>query len=116
MEEDCECAVSLQRIEHSHPYRARKLFESNYFENFIRDINVESYHSRQDLPELFCTSGSIYTRERHLLEAYDETDFAMGTKRKGVIMDEIEAVNIDRMIDFQFAEFLVKKGYTEGYL
>ena len=112
MKADCECAVSLKRIEHEHPYRARKLLENHFFENFIQDIDVEAFHSRQDLPTLFCTSGGIYTRRRHLLEQYNGSDFAMGEKRKGVIMDDIEALNIDRMIDFEFAEFLIEKGYA----
>lgn len=116
MEEDCECAVSLKRIEHEHPYRARHLSENNYFDNFIKDINVEAFHSRQDLPTLFCTTGGIYTRQRHLLEQYDESDFALGKRHKGVVLDDIEAVNIDRPIDFQLAEFLIEKGYAEGYL
>lgn len=116
MQEDCESAVSLKKIEHEHPYRARKLLENNFFENFIRDINVEAFHSRQDLPLLYCTTGGIYTRKRHLLEQYEEKDFAMGKKRKGIILDEIEAVNIDCLIDFQFAEFLIEKGYALKYI
>ena len=118
IKEDCECAVSLKRIEHEHPYRARTLFKNSYFENFIKDINVEGkqYHSRQDLPPLYSTSGAIYTRKRHLLEKYDESDFAMGQLRKGVILDDIESINIDRMIDFQFAKFLLSQNSTEDYI
>jgi len=116
IDEDCECTVSLKRIEHEHPYRARKLKEENYFENFITDINVEAIHSRQDLPKLYCTTGGLYTRKRHLLEQYDGSDFALGEKRKGILLEDIEAVNIDRMIDFQFAEFLMEKGYTKEFL
>ena len=114
--DDCECAVSLKRIEHEHPYRARKIIDEDYFENFITDINVEEkkYHARQDLPLLYCTSGGLYTRKRHLLEEYDESDFAMGETRKGIIMDDIESINIDRMIDFHFAEFLIEKGYVSS--
>jgi len=116
--EDCDCAVSLQRIEHEHPYRARRLLEEDFFENFIQDINVEDkqYHSRQDLPVLYCTSGGIYTRKRYLLEQFDGSDFAMGDTRKGVIMDDIEAVNIDRMLDFDFARYLVESGVANSYL
>ena len=115
---DCECAVSLKRIEHEHPYRARRVLENNYFENFIQNINVEGkqYHSRQDLPLLFSTSGAIYTRKRHLLEKYDEQDFAMGKLRKGIIMDDIESINIDRMIDFQFAKYLLTQNLSKEYI
>lgn len=115
---DCECAVSLKRIEHEHPYRARRLMEDGSFVNFIQDINVEDkcYHSRQDLPVLYCTSGGIYTRKRHLLDEFDGNDFAMGKMRKGILMDEIEAVNIDRMIDFYFAQFLISQGFASDYI
>jgi CMP-N-acetylneuraminic acid synthetase len=113
MDSDCECAVSLKRIEHEHPYRARKLSENNYFENFIQNINVEALHSRQELPELWCTTGGLYTRQRHLLDTYDGKDFALGKKRKGILLDDIEALNIDRLIDFQFAEFLIGSGYLQ---
>ena len=116
LRDDCECAVSLKRIEHEHPYRARRLLDNNYFENFIQDIDVEAFHSRQDLPVLYCTSGSIYTRKRHLLEKYNGKDFAMGQKHKGVLLDDIESINIDRMVDFQFAEFLFEKGYSKSYI
>lgn len=118
MEKECDCSVSLKKIEHEHPYRARKLLKDEYFENFIQDINVEDkkYHSRQDLPLLYATSGAIYTRKRELLETYDETDFAMGKSRKGIILDDIESVNIDRMIDFHFANFLLTQEFIKGYL
>ncbi len=115
---ECDCAVSLKKIEHEHPYRARKLIKDNYFENFVQNINVEDkqYHSRQDLPLLYSTSGAIYTRKRKLLELYDETDFAMGKLRKGIIIDDIESVNIDRMIDFNFAKFLLSQKIIQEYL
>ena len=107
--DNCDSAVSLQKIEHEHPYRARKVLDNDFFENFISNINVEDrkYHSRQDLPVLYCTSGGIYTRKRFLLEKFDGSDFAMGQNRKAIFLDDYESVNIDRMIDFEFAEFLI---------
>jgi CMP-N,N'-diacetyllegionaminic acid synthase len=116
MRQDCECAVSLKLIEHEHPYRARRVTSDGSFENFIKDIKVESFHSRQDLPTLYCTSGGIYTRKRHLLDNFNGKDFAMGQKRKGILLDETEAVNIDRLIDFRFAEFLISSGVIHNYV
>ena len=117
-QKDCDCAVSLQKIEHDHPFRARRLLKNNYFENFVQNINVEDkqYHSRQDLPLLYSTSGGIYTRKRRLLEEYDESDFAMGKLRKGIAVDDIEAINIDRIIDFNFAQYLLSQNLSKEYL
>lgn len=110
IEDRCECAVSLKRIEHEHPYRARVVDEQGYFTNFITDLPVESFHSRQDLPTLYCTSGGLYVRQRHLLDRYDGSDFALGDRRLGILVDDIEAINIDRPIDLEFAEFMISTG------
>lgn len=116
--DQCECAVSLKKIQHEHPYRARILMDDDYFKNYESEIDVEAkqFHSRQNLPDLYCTNGGLYTRLRYLLEEYTGDDFAMGKYRKGIIMSDIQSVNIDEMIDFQFAEFLMEKGYTKEYL
>lgn len=110
LEGRCECAVSLKRIEHEHPYRARVVDEEGYFTNFVTDLPVESFHSRQDLPPLYCTSGGLYVRQRHLLDRYDGSDFALGDRRLGILVDDIEAINIDRPIDLEFAEFMISTG------
>lgn len=118
MLEDCDCSVSLKKIEHEHPYRARIVSDDGSFVNFVQDVDVEAerYHSRQDLPDLYCTTGGIYARKRYLLDQYDGTDFAMGQKRKGLILDDIESVNIDRMLDYYFAEFMCGRIDREKYL
>jgi CMP-N,N'-diacetyllegionaminic acid synthase len=114
-DDDCECSVSLKKIQHEHPYRARVLHQNDFFENYEQEVDVESkqYHSRQDLPDLYCTTGGLYTRQRHLLESYTGDDFAMGVHRKGILLTDIEAVNIDEMIDFYFTEFLFERKYGQ---
>ena len=105
-----ECVVTLKKIEHEHPYRAKKINKKNFkFKSFLKSINVEKYISRQDLPLLYCTSGGIYARSLELLKKYNEKDFNLGKKPIGVIVDDIEAINIDRHIDFDFAELIYKK-------
>jgi CMP-N-acetylneuraminic acid synthetase len=117
-DDKCECAVSLTKIEHGHPYRARILMENDYFKNYESEIDVEArkFHSRQDLPELFSTTGGLYTRLRHLLDEYTGNDFAMGKHRRGIVMNDIQSVDINEILDFQFAEFLIEKGYADKYL
>ena len=72
-------------------------------------MNVEKFISRQDLPELYCTSGAIYGRTYELLQKFNNKDFCLGKNPIGVVVDDVEATNIDRPIDFEFAEFLGKK-------
>ena len=74
----------------------------------IKGINVEKFMSRQDLPELYCTSGAIYGRSYKLLQTFNpnKKSFVLGNKPVGIIVDDIEAINIDRPIDFEFAQFV----------
>ena len=106
-----DCVVTLKRIEHEHPYRAKELKKNNIFSQFIKGINVEKYISRQDLPTLYCTSGAIYARRFDLLKTFTGKDFCLGKKPTGVIVDDIEAINIDRKIDLDFANFVAEKKF-----
>jgi len=104
------CVVTLKRIEHEHPYRAKKLNKNNkIFKSFVTSFNVEKFISRQDLPALYCTSGAIYARSFKLLKTYNEKNFCLGKKPIGVVVSDIESINIDRKIDFYFAEMIAKK-------
>ncbi len=103
------CAVTLKKIEHEHPYRAKILNRNGSFNQFIKNINVEKFISRQDLPILYCTSGAIYGRSYNLLKNFTHKDFCFGKKPYGIVLDEIESINIDRLIDFHFAELIVKE-------
>ena len=104
------CVVTLKKIEHEHPYRAKEFNKKNsIFKSFIKNIDVEKFISRQDLPTLFCTSGGVYARSLKLLKKFDEKDFNLGKNPKGVIVNDIEAINIDRQIDFDFAKLISKK-------
>ena len=102
------CVVTLKRIEHEHPYRAKKLYINHSFKPFLKGINVEKFISRQDLPLLYCTSGSVYARSYKLLSKFNGKDFCLGKRPVGVIVDDVEAINIDRKIDFDFANFVMK--------
>jgi CMP-N-acetylneuraminic acid synthetase len=104
-----ECCVSLKKIEHEHPYRAKKLFRNDIFEPVIKNKNVEQYISRQDLPLYYCTSGSIYARNFDLLMKFNNKNFCLGKNPHGIIVDDIESINIDRQVDLDFARFIHKK-------
>ncbi len=107
---ESDCVVTIKRIEHEHPYRAKKFNKkNNSITHFLRNINVEKFISRQDLPSLYCTSGAIYGRSNKLISSFNGKDFCLGKKPKGVIVDDIEAVNIDRKIDLDFAKYLSLK-------
>ena len=110
LEPGSDCIVSVRRIGHEHPYRAKRLVnDEGVFAQFIDGIDVERYLSRQDLPPAFCTTGGIYARQRGLLERWNGKDFCLGPSPRAVILDEIAATNIDGPLDFAFADFILSQ-------
>lgn len=110
LEPGSDAVVSLRRISHEHPYRAKRLVDDGgAFVPFIEGIDVERYLSRQDLPSAFCTTGGIYARQRGLLEQWNGSDFCLGRHPRAVILDDIAATNIDNPLDFAFADFILSQ-------
>ena len=93
--------------------RARK---SPYFNMVELDENGYAHLSkplknkiarRQDSPEVYDMNASIYIFNRDFLLTADSIHSG---KAVVYVMDDISAFDIDRKIDFQFIEFLLKKG------
>lgn len=104
-------AVTLTRIDHAHPYRARQITPDGSFVNYITHVDVESrcFHSRQDLPELWTTTGGVYIRNYDTLSTLTPDSFGFGTRPFPLCVTPIQAINIDSLMDLEFAEFISHK-------
>lgn len=87
------------------PYWMKKI-ENGNMKDFMEDIPL--YSRRQDVPKVYKLNGAIYvSRTETLLKNktwYNEFTLPY-------IMDKITSIDIDDIIDFKFAEFLMKEGY-----
>jgi len=113
VDEGFSSSVGLCKITHSHPYRARIRSSDGSFVNFVTDVDVEDkrFHSRQNLPLLWCTTGGLYVRSVETLDGMDENSFGFGKRPYGVRLDDVESINIDSLMDWDFAQFMrVKLG------
>jgi CMP-N-acetylneuraminic acid synthetase len=105
----CSSAVSLKKVSGGHPYRMKTIIEreSMIFEPFIKDIPVDTFQSSYYLPEVYVSSGAIYTRKRSLLDEYNGEDFALGDRPGAVVLNEIESIDVNTIFDFKLAEFII---------
>ena len=65
-----------------------------------------SYNRRQDVPKAYVYNGAIYIINPESLKKMPLGKFS---KRVKYVMDEIHSVDLDNMIDWKFAEFLIKE-------
>jgi CMP-N,N'-diacetyllegionaminic acid synthase len=107
----CSSAVSLKKVTNGHPYRMKTILEREdmTFEPFIKDIPVDTFQSSYYLPEVYVSSGAIYTRKRKLLEEYNGEDFALGDRPGAVVLSEIESIDVNTTFDFKLAEFFLRE-------
>ena len=106
--EGCSSAVTLKKVT-DHPYRIKIIIEREnmIFEPHIKDIPVDTFQSSYYLPEVYVSSGAIYTRKRKLLDEYNGEDFALGDRPGAVVLNEIESIDVNTNFDFKLAEFFL---------
>ena len=102
---------TVSEIRHGHPFIAKKLLddESDIVEDFLALENGTARYPRQVRPNLYFFNGSIFLRDRSLLENMDEDTNCMGNSPRAVLMDDIESINIDEELDFLTAEALFER-------
>ncbi len=108
----CDSAIGVQDASHAHPFRA-VVFEAGgaRIRPYLDTPLAQKPVNRQDLPPVYVRSGAIYVRRRDVLADWRGEDFALGKRWGGVVLSEVEAINIDRPIDFEFAEFLASRNH-----
>lgn len=102
-ETDCEMTVSV-KLTKANPYQLLYIEnQSGYLEKVIKGNSAER---RQDLPRVYQLNGAIYIFNVKALQHNSISDF---TKIKYYEMPELNSLDIDEPIDWQWAEFLLEK-------
>lgn len=104
--EDMDSIVSVCESEVS-PYWMKKI-ENGIMKDFLEDIPF--YPRRQDVPKTYRLNGAIYAAKTEVLlknkNWYTENTLPY-------VMDRKSSVDIDDMMDFKFAEFLMRENNNE---
>lgn len=104
-EAGADSVVTVARIEHEHPYWAKRL-EGDRVRPFSAETN-ESYLQRQDLPPAWVFDGAIFVRRRRLLEEWSGRDFCLGADVRGLPLPEERSLHIDDEIHLEVARVLL---------
>ena len=102
MEKDSDSIVSVCESEVT-PYWMKRI-EDGKLKNFLDDSIF--YARRQDAPKIYRLNGAIYLAHTQILL---DTKNWYTENTLPYIMDEMSSIDIDNMLDFKFAEFLMKE-------
>tara|TARA_B100000676_G_C17941273_1_gene766571 strand:- start:348 stop:1058 length:711 start_codon:yes stop_codon:yes gene_type:complete len=107
-ESNCDSVTTVKEITHNHPYRAQEIDADGRLKPLI--AIGESFLQKQDLPAYFSFTGGAYVRRRALLENWNGEGFCLGEDRRGVLVSEVEGLDIDTPLDLQvFRSMMAQK-------
>ncbi|MFL0269662.1 cytidylyltransferase domain-containing protein [Candidatus Clostridium radicumherbarum] len=100
--EEADSIVSVCESE-SNPYWMKKI-ENGFLKDFIG--NNTFYARRQDIPKVYSLNGALYLAKTEILQRYNNW-YTENTIP--YIMDKLSSLDIDDIMDFRFAELLMKE-------
>ena len=100
---DANSLVSVSEV-NEHPFWMKKIDENGYLQDFID--KKENVTRRQDLPKVLSLNGAIYISE--ISSFIEEPNFYSGNCL-GFKMDKKSSLDIDTMLDFEFANSILSK-------
>lgn len=98
-----DSVVSVERIEHAHPFWVKKL-EGDRLLPFGA-FSDDSYLQRQDLPPAYILDGGLFVRRRHLLERWTGKDFGLGADVRAIELGGMKSIHIDDPLELEMARF-----------
>ena len=104
--EKADSVVTVCEVEHN-PYFVMMKFQDD---NLVPLLKTEKpVTTRQDAPKVYRLNGAVYAVRRDVLMNENKI---LTDNTKAVIMPQERSIDLDRPLDFEFAEFLLKKGYS----
>jgi CMP-N-acetylneuraminic acid synthetase len=110
LETGCDSVTTISEVTQGHPYITKRLKPGNIIESFCIIPDGVVISRRQDREKAYYMTGAIYMRSRQLIEAENIDGHYLGRDSRAVVVDGIEAQDINNQFDFEFVEWLMNTG------
>lgn len=109
LETKCDSVTTLAEVTQGHPYITKRLKPGNTIESFCAIPDGVVIHRRQDREKAYYMTGALYMRSRQLIEAENMDGHYLGKDARAVVVDELEANDINNQFDFEFVEWIMNR-------
>lgn len=109
LESGCDSVTTLSEVTQGHPYITKRLKSDNTIESFCAIPDGVVIHRRQDREKAYYMTGALYMRSRQLIEAENMDGHYLGKDARAVVVDELEANDINNQFDFEFVEWIMNR-------
>ncbi len=109
IESGCDSVTTITEVTCGHPYITKRLKENSTIENFCTIPARTSMHARQAREKAYYLTGALYLRSRSLIEAENMDSHYLGNDSRAVVVNEVEAMDINTPFDFELAEWMADR-------
>jgi CMP-N-acetylneuraminic acid synthetase len=101
-----QAVATVARMRDGHPYTAKRLVgpDLDDLEDFVAIPEGAVLFPRQKREAAYYFSGAVYLRDRALIESYEGHSYGLGDNPGAVVVDSVEAVDINEPLDLDYAE------------
>lgn len=99
-----DSVVSVVDVGGTHPMRMKRIVGGNILINYI-DQGFENMKPRQELPPVYIRNGAIYASKCSVLH---DLGVLVGEDCRANVMPQDRSINIDTMVDFIVADYMLK--------
>jgi len=103
----CDSVTTVSEITKGHPYISKRMENNHMIKNFCIIPENAVVSPRQKREKAYYLTGSLYLRDKRLLQNIETKGHCLGVDSKAVVVDEFEAVDINTEFDLKFAEYIM---------
>jgi len=103
----CDSVTTVAEVTRGHPYITKRLKTGNIIEDFCIIPEGTQMHVRQARERAYYLTGAVYLRSRSIIEAKNMDSHYLGKDSRAIVVDEIEAIDINTLFDFELAHWLM---------
>lgn len=101
--------ATISLIENFHPLTAQKLNKNGRISFLNKPKNIKQLFPRQNRPKSYKYTGGLYLRKSKNILNYKGDGWALGKKAYGVVVPNMEAVDINQPEDLHMLKFYLNK-------
>ena len=110
MDTGCDSVTTVGEVSKGHPHVLKTLDDDGRIAPLVQISLEERKGPRQVRPKAYYLTGGLYLRDSKLFDSGPIVPHFLGDDPRAIAVDEIEEVDINSPLDFDFASFLVETG------
>jgi CMP-N-acetylneuraminic acid synthetase len=108
-ETGCDSVTTVAELTKGHPYITKRLHPNHAIENFCQIPAGIDNTRRQAREKAYYLTGGLYLRGRAFIESEATDSHFLGEDSRGVVVNEMEAIDINSDFDFRLAEWIIRE-------